>query len=450
MVLPRRSERERGFYLLTLGCPKNEVDSDFIIQVLTRGGWRRLPSPKGAEVILVNTCAFIAPAVEESLDAILELADYCDGGSRLVICGCLVSRYGTRSLEALLPEVSRFVMFHEYPRLPKILEGLEVSGPAKPENPPPARRYSSTMKRGYVYLKIAEGCRGGCSYCTIPFIRGPLRSRSLEEVVEEASFFVGMGAKELVLVAQDTTAYGMDLYEERSLPRLLSALSELEGDFMIRVMYMHPEGVDGELIYSMASGKVQHYFDLTFQHVEERILVKMGRHAGDRRLRELVERIREAFPHASLRGTCMVGFPGEEEEDFRRLLDFVQDVRFDYLAVFTFYPEEGTRASLLPGRVDREVALERKRLLEEVQESISLERAKAMVGRRLRVLVEGVCEEDQDYLQARSYREAPEVDGLILIPRTGKIPLGSWQWVKVVGMEGLDLIAEPEKTIGTS
>lgn len=439
----------KSFFLLTLGCPKNEVDSDHIAQALMESGWRRLQRPEGAEVIIVNTCAFIAPAVEESLDAIFELSEYCEKGSRLVVCGCLVSRYGSGTLLPLLPEVSRFVDLSEYHLFPEILEGKEVKPQASGTHLAEVRRFSSTLDRGFVYLKIAEGCRGGCSYCTIPRIRGPLRSRPIEEVLEEASQFIERGARELVLVAQDSTAYGMDIYGKRSLPRLIDALSDLDGDFMVRVMYLHPEGVDGELISSMKSSKVYPYFDLPFQHVDYEVLEGMRRRAGDKELRGLIETIRENFPWACLRGTCMVGFPGEEPRHFQRLLDFVQDTRFDHLAVFTFYPEEGTRAASLPSSLEPETATERKRLLEEVQEVISREKAMEMLGRRVRVLVEGICDDEPRYLQARSYREAPEVDGLILIPRMGKIPLCDWQWVKVVDMEGLDLIAEPEEISGS-
>lgn len=409
-----------------------------------------MEGPEEAEVVLVNTCAFITPAVEESIDTILELAKGCSEGRRLVVCGCLVSRYGKEVLSSLLPEVSLFVDFAEYPALPGMLDAEDDTSRMAYREAPRVRHHSSTLTKGYVYIKISEGCRGGCSYCTIPMIRGPLRSRPLEEIAREAIHLLALGAKELVLVAQDTTAYGMDLYGRRSLSRLLELLSDLEGDYMLRVMYMHPEGVDEELLASMDSGRVFPYFDLPFQHADDAILARMGRKSGGKELVRLVEKIRGRFPEAALRGTCIVGFPGEGEKEFQRLLEFVQDVCFDHLAVFPFFPEEGTLAAGLPDAPEREIALERKRLLEEVQDGIAAEKAALMLGRRLRVLVEGECEDDPRYLEARSYREAPEVDGLILISRPEKIRLCGWQMVKIVGMEGLDLVAELEETQRTS
>ncbi len=431
----------RNFFLLTLGCPKNEVDSDLITSRLLAGGWRRVERPEDADLLLVNTCSFIVPAVQESLEAVLELGERkAEGEKRLAVVGCLVARYGERTLRSLLPEVDVFAAPSQYPAFPAILQGggAEDTAPASRE-----RVFSSTLGRGYVYVKVAEGCDRRCAYCTIPGIRGPLRSRPWEEIKGEARFFLSRGAKELILVAQDVTSYGRDLYGAASLPMLLDKLLELEGDYRLRIMYMHPEGVGDGLLARMQDPRVHPYLDLPMQHVEERILRSMGRRGGTASFRRLLERIRDRLPGAALRATFMVGYPGEDERAFASLMDFVAESRFDWLGLFGYSQEEGTAAYSLAGTCPPGVIERRLGEIRGLQEEIMRENAARMVGGRLRVLVEGESDEAPPYWEARSYREAPEVDGVIFLPASRGLRAGSWCEVQVESTEGIDLIAVP-------
>jgi len=431
---------ERTFFLLTLGCPKNEVDSDVIASLLLARGWEMAAGPEEASLILVNTCSFIVPAVRESVEAIMDLGGYkAREGKRLAVAGCLVSRYGEKILRELLPEVDVFAAPHRYADLPALLEGVDEGGGTRPA----ARDFSSTLSKGYVYVKIAEGCDRRCSYCTIPSIRGPLRSRPPAEIREEACRFLEEGARELVLVAQDTTSYGRDLFGEPSLPALLEELLALPGDYRLRLMYMHPAGVDEAVLASMQHPRMQPYLDLPLQHVDEGILRRMGRWGGREEYRGLLERIRERLPGAALRATFMLGFPGEDERSFAALRAFLEEMRFDWLGLFGYSQEEGTAAYPLgagcrPGVVERR--LEEIRAL---QEEIMCENAGRMLGRKLLVLVEGESEEAPGFWEARSYREAPEIDGVIFLPATEGLRAGSWCEVLVEATEGIDLIAAP-------
>ncbi len=432
----------RGYYLLTLGCPKNQVDSDLLESSLRRAGWKRLEGPADADVILVNTCSFIVPAVEESVEAVLELSDARKGGALLAVCGCLVSRYGKKTLAGLLPEVDLFVSPAEYPRLPSLLRQKSGSREILPAGAV-ERTCSSTLHLGYVYLKVSEGCHRRCTYCAIPRIRGPLVSRPLEDIVKEAAFFLRRGAREMVLVGQDTTSYGRDLEGRGCLPLLLRELCGLGGDYRLRVMYMHPEGVDEELLEAMRHPRVYPYFDLPFQHVDPAVLRAMGRKGDLSSCRGLVESIRSVFPEAALRATFMVGFPGEDAASFRTLLGFVEEARFDWLGLFGYSQEEGTPAYPLGKGADGKVKRDRLRRLSLLQEEIMREKARLMVGRVLRVLVEGKSGEAPGYWEARSYREAPEVDGVVFIPDHEALGPGRWCEVRVTAAEDIDLIALP-------
>jgi ribosomal protein S12 methylthiotransferase len=412
------------------------VDSDILSSHMERLGWKAAERPEGADVVVVNTCSFIAPAVEEAVETTLEFSDICrESGALLVVAGCLVERYGKEVLSSLLPEVDLFITPGEYHRIGSLLGSGEDGGGRRTE-----RRVSSTLERGYVYIKVAEGCNRRCRYCTLPDIKGPLVSRKVEDIVEEASYFVRRGAGELVLVAQDTPSYGMDLYGRPSLPLLLEELAELEGDYALRVLYLHPRGVDGELLRVMEHARILPYFDLPFQHVDDRVLRLMGRNGGYRREAELIEGIREAFPDASLRATFMVGYPGEDEKAFRLLLRFVEEFRFDWLGLFRYSQEEGTPAYRLGRGAAGGTAAARIRRLEETQDRIMREKASAMVGRTVTAMVEGSSEEAPGYWEARSWREAPEVDGVIFLPARGLPPSGRWLKVEITASEGIDLV----------
>ena len=433
------------FHLTTLGCPKNQVDSDCLAGMLLGAGWKFLDDPTRADLVIVNTCSFIVPAVEESVEAVLELAEARGRVSRMVVAGCLVSRYGKETLAELFPEVDLFISPAEYPELISMIDGCRGS-----EGEPPrgaARRFSSTLHKGYVYIKVSEGCNRRCAYCAIPRIRGPLLSRPEEEIAGEVSFFIRRGAREVILVGQDTTSYGRDRGGKSRLPSLLRGLSRLEGDFRIRIMYMHPEGVDEPLLEAMDHPKIYPYFDIPFQHVDPAVLGAMGRRGDLHSCREVVRAVRRAFPEAALRATFMVGFPGEDAPSFRRLYRFVEEARFDWLGLFGYSQEEGTPAYNLGEGSSRRVKNNRLRGLSLLQEEIMREKAGRLVGKDLRVLVEGKSDEAPGFWEARSYREAPEVDGVVFIPHGEDLRAGQWCEVRVTAAEGIDVVAVPLKRI---
>lgn len=456
------------YFLVTLGCPKNQVDSDSLVTHLQGSGWKKVEDPAGADLVVINTCSFIVPAVEESVETILEMAEARRDPAILVVAGCLVSRYGKGTLARLLPEVDLFLSPVEYAQVIPILEEIlrhkaggegrkrSAGYPASPLTSPGIagreeeakgslrRTHSSTLHRGYVYVKVSEGCHRRCAYCAIPRIRGHLVSRPVEEIVAEAAFFIRKGAREIVLVGQDTTSYGKDRGGRGCLHLLLKELCSLKGDFRIRVMYMHPEGVDNALLEAMHHPKVYPYFDIPFQHVDQEVLRAMGRKGDAERFRGLVDAIRQEFPGAALRATFMVGFPGEDAASFRRLYRFVEEARFDWLGIFGYSHEEGTPAYPLGGGCSPRVKSDRLRRLSSLQEEIMRDNARRMVGKVLRVLVEGESDEAPGYWEARSYREAPEVDGVVFVPREEGLKPGKWRHIRVITAEGIDLIAVQE------
>ncbi len=431
---------QRTFYLISLGCPKNLVDSDSLACVLMSAGWSQVHGCEDADVILITTCSFIQAAVEEAIEATLEAADLKEEGQRrLVIAGCLVARYGKARLEKLLPEVDLFIGFEDYGGLPSLLDR---------EQPLPEsvgkRTLASTLEKGYVYIKLAEGCDRRCSFCTIPVIRGPLVSRPWEAIRDEAAFFIARGARELVLVAQDTTSYGIDLYGKPSLPFLVDLLAELDGDYRLRIMYLHPEGIDDAVIACMAGPRVYPYLDIPFQHVDSSVLTNMGRRGGEDSYRATIATARSQLGEVYLRGTFMVGFPGEDEAAFRRLESFIEAECFDWLGLFRYSQEEETAASSLKNKVGSREAEERLARLAGLQEEIMREKARSLIGRRFQVLVEGRSLEAPGYWEARSGREAPEVDGTIFVHDQEPLRPGAFFETIITGSEGIDLIGSLE------
>ncbi len=384
--------KKSSFYILTLGCPKNEADSDRIVSTLLQCGFSRTANPEKATYILINTCSFIQAAVEESIETILDIASLkeVDKTKNVVVLGCLYQRYGD-SLKRLLPEVDLFVHMNDYRNLPWLLDRPVNTTDGVGETSLP-RDYFSGTERGWTYIKIAEGCEGSCSFCTIPRIKGPLVSRPVEEILEEASLAISLGIKEIILVAQDTSSYGKDLYGEPSLSVLLKDLVHLRGDFWIRLMYVQPEGVDGALLELLQENKVCSYLDIPLQHVDEKVLRKMGRKGGEKKFSSLMKMLRERVPGIALRSSFIVGFPGEDDTSFNRLKRFVENANFDWLSLFRFSPEEGTRAHSMGGWAGRAAAERRLSILREIQEEIMLQKARDMVGARIKVLVEGESE----------------------------------------------------------
>jgi ribosomal protein S12 methylthiotransferase len=434
---------------ISLGCPKNLVDTEIMLGHLTQEGWEVAASPEAASLLLVNTCAFIASASQEAVDTILEMARHKekDSAKRLVVTGCLVQRFGAE-LPAQLPEVDCFIGVNDFPRLPWILQGLSdredsrlLHGAPLFDYAAPQPRYPATP-RASAYLKIAEGCSHRCTYCTIPAIRGPLRSRPLETLLTEAQALAAAGVKELNLVAQDTTAYGLDKKGIPRLPELLRGLCSIPGLEWIRVLYGHPARITPELLEVMAAHpQICPYLDLPIQHGHDEMLKCMGRGYNREKILKTCRRIRDFLPHAALRTTVMVGFPGETDEHFAALFDLVEEVRFEHLGVFLYSPEEGTPGARFTPQVPRRLAQKRARLLKTLQARMVKERLKSLKGTIQPVLVEGVSAESDYLLTGRLITQAPEIDGQVYITG-GEARIGEIQPARILRALPYDLVGE--------
>jgi ribosomal protein S12 methylthiotransferase len=435
------------YYLLTLGCPKNLVDSEAMAMRLVRRGYDATSDPQQADVLIVNTCGFLQAAQEESIAALQELAQEKRRSQVLIAAGCLAQRAGEEIL-ARVPQIDGILgtrRWMEITTLVEKLRGGHRSHPRQryqllgdPESPLEGAWDRPPVIAGSAYLKISDGCNAPCAFCSIPIIKGALRSRPQAALVEEASALAVAGAQEIILIAQDTTDYGRDRGEPDSLPHLLRAIAQqASGLRWLRLMYAYPGHVSDRLIEAMASqAQVLHYLDIPLQHAHADTLRRMRRPAPQHALEHIVK-LRQAMPDIALRTTFIVGFPGESEAEFVALRDFVAAARFDNVGVFRFSAEPGTPAATLPDQVPDEVKEERWARLMEAQQRISLERNQAQVGRRLEVLVEG---NDQGIAYGRSYRDAPEVDGLVLFP--GQPRSGEMVTVSITGALEYDLEGE--------
>jgi len=409
-----------SLYLLSLGCPKNRVDSEVMLGSLLDEGYRLVDEPKEAEVILINSCAFIGEAKQESIDAILEHARHKETGrcKALVVAGCLTQRYA-EVLQQEMPEVDHFVGTSAYPRIARILKGERdravIPDPDYIADSKTPRRNS--MPRWTAYVKISEGCDNKCTFCIIPTLRGLQRSRPIADIVEEAHRLVSEGAVELNLVAQDLTAYGHDLPGRPKLHELLQALGGVPARW-IRLHYAYPRDFPEPLIDALASQpNVARYLDMPLQHISDPVLRRMKRGRDSAWVRRLVQRIRERVPGLTLRTSFIVGFPGETEEQFRELCEFVEEMRFEKVGVFQFSREEGTASHDLDGQLPQRVKAQRQKTLLGLQRKISNQHQQALVGRTLDVLVEGVSEETDLLLEGRWMGQAPEIDGKVYINR---------------------------------
>lgn len=414
-------------YLESLGCDKNRVDSEKLLSELLGkyDGAEVTLDPSEADIAIVNTCSFIGPAKEESINTILDLAEYKKSGrlKKLIVAGCLVERYKDE-IRKELPEIDEIASVKDY-----------------------VRRLDSQMKRvesgeRYTrYLKIAEGCDKYCSYCIIPRLRGHFRSIPMEAVLEEARELVKDGAKELILVAQETTLYGTDLYGKKSLHLLLHALSEIEGLVWIRVLYCYPEEIELPLMEELRDNpKVCHYLDLPIQHSSDRILKAMNRKTRREELKEKIALLRREIPDICLRTTLITGFPGETEEDFQDVLSFISEERFDRLGVFPYSQEEGTPAASMENQIPESVKNKRLSRIMELQQEIAFQKAEEQRGRILKALITGYDEEEGRVI-LRSYMDSPEIDSFIFVKGPERVS-GEFVQVKVVDTEGYDLIGE--------
>ncbi|MCL2012252.1 MAG: 30S ribosomal protein S12 methylthiotransferase RimO [Cystobacterineae bacterium] len=415
------SSQDKTLFLCTLGCPKNQVDSEFLLGHLKAEGWQFVREAKQARVILVNTCAFIGPAKEESIDKILELAQYKKQGrcETLVVLGCLSQRYG-ETLAREMPEVDYFLGTSNLAQLvPLLSQKDKPKERLLPQEPPFLQTASAprvnTLSPYSAYLKIAEGCDNACSFCIIPKLRGPLRSRSMASLLGEAESLLNEGIKELILVAQDTTAYGMDLPGKPTLEALLAQLSQLPFSW-IRLLYAYPRVLTQSFIRLMAdTPNIARYVDMPTQHASDTLLRAMRRGRDSAFLKTMLAELRRAIPNLVLRTSVIVGFPGETEEDFQTLLRFIEEVRFERLGAFVYSDEEGTASFELPHKVPSKIKNQRHKKLMLAQQRIHKAHNQQLVGHTLPVLVEGRSEESEHLLVGRHEGQAPDIDGLVYI-----------------------------------
>jgi ribosomal protein S12 methylthiotransferase len=434
--------------IISLGCSKNLVDSETMATQLLRRGYALTDDAPEASLILVNTCGFLQSAVEEAIETILGYAQLKTDGAcdMLVVTGCMVQRYGKKLLE-LLPEVDVFLGTSHYLHLEKALDEKRGGGSRRLWIGRPRGHDDSTGSRFLpaptysTYLKIADGCSNRCAYCMIPRLRGPYRSRTLRDVVREASELIAQGAVEINVIAQDTTAFGQDRGKDGALIALIEALERHDDLKWVRILYAYPQRVDERLLSAMrASQKVVPYLDMPVQHCVPHILGAMGRSGSMEELADRVGLIRHYLPDATLRTSLMVGFPGESETDFLTLLEFVETIGFDHLGVFAFSPEPGTRAARFPGQVEESIKSSRRRVLLESQQEVSRKRLSRFVGRALDVLIEGYHPETELLLQGRTAHQAPEVDGMVIITQGTGVP-GEIRKALVTDSHDYDLVA---------
>ena len=433
---------------ISLGCDKNLTDSEVMLGLLASQGYEMTDDETEADIIVVNTCCFIHDAKEESIQNILEMAEYKKEGQlkALIVTGCLAERYRQEILDEI-PEVDAVLGTTAYDQiLNAIDEALSGHQTVLMEelNAIPVVKTKRQVTTGghYAYLKIAEGCDKHCTYCIIPKIRGRFRSVPMERLLKEAEELAEQGVKELILVAQETTLYGKDLYGEKSLHILLKELCKISGLRWIRVMYCYPEEITDELIQVMKEKpKICHYLDLPIQHANDVILKRMGRRTSKQELIEIVQKLRREIPDICLRTTLITGFPGETQEQHEELMDFVDEMEFDRLGVFTYSPEEDTPAAEMPEQIEEEVKVERQAELMELQQEIAFDCAEQMIGREVLVMIEGKVADENVYV-GRTYRDAPGVDGLIFIETGEELLSGDFAKVKVTGAQEYDLIGE--------
>lgn len=438
------------FHLVSLGCEKNLVDSEFMIGLMLKEGYEFTQNPEEAEIIIVNTCSFIHDAKQESIDTILELNEYRSYKLKcLIVTGCLSQRYSHEIL-SLLPEIDAILGASNYDRIGDAVrvclssnEQQSIIGDINDLPIAQANRVITTPGH-FEYLKIAEGCDKHCTYCAIPKIRGNYRSYPIEELLKQAKMLADEGVKELILVAQETTVYGVDLYGHKALPRLLKELSKIDGIEWIRLMYAYPEEIDDELIEEMAvNPKVLHYIDMPIQHSEDTILKRMGRRCSKSDLISIISRLRARIPDICIRTTLITGFPGENQEDFEGVYNFVDETEFDRLGVFTYSCEEDTPAALMPDQVSEDIKKSRYAELMELQQEIVFENNEKMIGKKMQAMIEGFLPDEGVYV-ARTYRDAPDIDGLVFIKYSREHMTGDLVDITITGAYEYDLNGEEE------
>ena len=445
---------------VSLGCSKNLIDTEVAIGKFKEHKFEIVNDPKKAEIIVVNTCGFIESAKQEAIDTILEMANYKNSGKckYLIAMGCLVQRYYD-DLQKLLPEVDLFIKIDEYKNMwEQISELIDKKTIHQNENKDIKKekaisqipmfeeneylqRTISTGKN-YAYLKIGEGCSNMCTYCAIPYIRGLFVSRPIEEILEEAKELAKQGIKELIIIAQDTTKYGIDIYKEPKLPELLKELCKIDGIHWIRFLYAYPEGITDELIQVVKNeDKIAKYFDIPIQHISNEILKKMNRKTSKKDIQKLISKIRKEIPDVTLRTSLIVGFPGETEEQFEELYEFVQKTKFDKLGVFEYSKEEGTPAAKMPNQVYLMTKESRYKTIMKLQQEISREKMKAKVGTSQEVLIEGKSF-DNKFLIGRTKLDVPDIDGVVYLKNNNTLKINTFVMCNIIDFKEYDLIGE--------
>lgn len=450
---------------ISLGCSKNLIDTEVAIGLFKNNNYKIVNNPDEADILVVNTCGFIESAKEEAINTILEMAEYKKKRCKyLIAMGCLVQRYYD-DLVKLLPEVDLFIKIDEYNKLWNKIEDLlkrDIVEKSKTKTvtkisevkPLPMPTYNEFMERivttgkNYAYLKIGEGCSNRCTYCAIPYIRGPFVSRKMEDVLDEAEMLAKKGIKELIVIAQDTTKYGVDIYGESKLAELLEKLSKINGIEWIRFLYSYPEGITDELIKVIATNKkIAKYFDIPIQHISNPILKKMNRKTSKENITAIIEKIRNEIPDVTLRTSLIVGFPGETKEDFEELLDFVKNTKFDKLGTFMYSKEEGTPAARLPEQIHGNTKKSRYNKIMEAQQEISKQILKNKIGKTYKVLVEDMSF-DGKYFIGRTMQDVPDEDGLVYIENNDNSNeneiLDNFVNCKIIDVSNYDLIGEIE------
>jgi len=433
--------------LISLGCPKNQVDAEIMLAALEEDGFEIVNYVDGADAVIVNTCSFIDDAKKEAIENILEAVQLKNEGTvgSVIVTGCLSQLYKDEVLNEI-PEVDAVLGIGANGNIAELVRSV-IDGEKILLYPPQADlplngQRSLTTPEYWAYLKIADGCSNCCSYCTIPAIRGEFRSRKMEDIIEEASQLAASGAKELVLIAQDTTAYGLDIYGMLKLPVLLDKLSEIEGIEWLRLLYCYPDRITNELLDTMAKNpKVLHYIDLPVQHSDDKILKAMNRRGSSEDIKTLIDKIRAKIPDIVLRTTLITGFPGEGAEEFENLALFVKESRFDRLGCFAFSPQSGTKAASLPEQVDDDEKLHRVELIMQDQYGIVEEKNEEHIGKTYRVLIEGYDHYSDSYF-GRSYMDAPEIDSRILFTSEKELFEGDFADVEIFGVSEYDLLGK--------
>ena len=435
---------------VSLGCDKNLVDTEMMLGMLAERGHTFTDSEEEAEAVVVNTCCFIGDAKEESVNTLLQMAQLKKEGRIrvLIAAGCLAQRY-REEIRQEIPEVDEILGTMAIDSIADAIDEAEAGRRENHITEPDApivygKKRSVTTGGHYAYLKIAEGCDKRCTYCIIPKVRGSYRSVPMEALIKEAEDLAQAGVRELILVAQETTVYGKDLYGKKALPELLEKLCRIPGLYWIRLLYCYPEEITDELIACMKKEpKICHYLDMPIQHASDRILKRMGRRTDQKELRERIGRLREEIPDICLRTTLISGFPGETQEEFEELYNFADEMEFDRLGVFPYSQEEGTPAAEFPDQIPQEVRESRRDELMELQQEIAFEKAQAQKGRTLLAMIEGKVEDENAYV-ARTYMDAPGVDGLLFINTSKQLLTGDFVRVRVTGSYEYDLIGELE------